>query len=150
MHSPFFADQVLAEIDHQFFRASTEEQAHLYVVRSFIDGDAFPRERVFSAYRSLNRYQIQPGKTFASNAKDKNRTKVLRLVANDVVIQNVKTQKVETVSIDQCLKRFEEQKYKEVTLVDDLIETVKSVLGPALGVFLTGALISWLAEKLSG
>ena len=65
------------------------------------------------------------------------------------MIQNMKTTRVETVSIDQLMKRFSDQKVQEITFMDELIETVKAILGPTLGVFLTGALVAWLAEKLS-
>jgi hypothetical protein len=142
--APFFGWKVLAAIDNEIMSVSAEEQQHLALVAHLIEGN-----RVTAAFKTLNRYQIQPGKTFAASAKDKEKWKVLRLIANDVVLQNTKTSKIDVISIDQVMKRFNDQKMQEITFIDEIIETVKSVLGPALGVFLTGALAAWLMEKLS-
>ena len=144
MYQPTFGWKVLAAIDTEIGSVSPEEQQQLALVAHLIEGN-----RVTSAYKTLNRYQILPGKTFAPSSKSKEKWKVLRLVGNDVVVQNVQNQRIDTLPIDQLMKRFNDQKCQEVSLTDDLIETVKTVLGPTLGVFLTGALVAWLVDKLS-
>lgn len=143
-YTPTFGWRVLAAIDTEIMSLPPEEQQQLLLVAHLIEGN-----RVTSAFKTLNRYQIQPGKTFAAHAKDKEKWKILRLVSNDVVVQNTRTARIETLPIEHLMRRFNDQKIQEITLVDDLIETVKAVLGPALGVFLTGALVAWLVDKLS-
>lgn len=121
-------------------------RAHLQVVLTTLDPDL--RTPLLAGTQALNRYSILPGKTFAASAKSKEKYKVLRLVANDVIVQNLKTQKVQTIQIDVLLKEWAAQGFQEISLLGDIIDTIKNILGPVLGVFLTAALISWITEKL--
>lgn len=137
---PFFFDKVIQAID------KSSQHEHLEMVRQSLE--AKPGETVLAASKTLTRYSILPGKTFATSTRAKDKYKVLRLVANDVVIETP-TGKVQTVNIDRLLKDWGDKGLKEIHFLDDIIETVKNILGPVLGVFLTGALISWLIQKLS-
>jgi hypothetical protein len=148
-HAPFFAAKVSALIDTQMMDAPDLRRAHFHLILTTLDPRLSTSIPVTAGTKTLNRYSILPGKTFASSSKSKERHKILRLVSNDVVIQNLKTQKVRTVGIDQLLKEWSEQGFQEVSTLSEIIETVKAVLGPALGVFFTAALISWLTDKLS-
>lgn len=137
---PHVDRHIMEAIQH----ASDMERAHLVVVQQSLDG----REQVVSGVKPLNRYSIQQGKTFATSTKDRVKYKVLRVLADDVVLQDLSTQKVFTVQVDKLLKEWSEKGIKEISLLDDIIQTVKNVLGPVLGIFLTTALIAWLTEKL--
>jgi hypothetical protein len=145
---PYFYAQVSAAIDAQFLEAGDLPRAHLQAIRSTLDPELAKRTPLIAGTQPLNRYSILPGKTFAASPKSKEKYKILRLVANDVIVQNLKTQKVQTVQIDVLLKEWASQGFQEISLLGDIIDTIKSVLGPVLGVFLTAALISWITEKL--
>jgi hypothetical protein len=138
---PFFFDKVIQAI------RTVPLNAHLEMVRQSLEGKQ--EQVVLAASKSLTRYSILPGRTFATSPRAKDKYKVLRLVANDVVIEKQPSGRVSTVNIDRLLKDWGDQGLKEIHFLDDIIETVKNLLGPVLGVFLTGALISWLIQKLS-
>jgi hypothetical protein len=142
---PFFFDKVIQAIATVPLKTSSDYE-HLEMVRQCMLPE--PDLRVLAATKTLTRYSILPGKTFATSPRSKDKYKVLRLVANDVVIE-APSGRVQTINIDKLLKDWDQKGLKEIHFLDDIIETVKSVLGPALGVFLTGALISWLIQKLS-
>ena len=118
--------------------------AHLSCIQRLWDD----REFVLAATKPLNRYSIQTGKTFATSPADKEKYKVLRILADDVVVQNLRTNKIQTFNVNTLLKDWSDKGIKEVSLLDDIIQTVKNVLGPVLGTFLTVALIGWLTDKI--
>ena len=124
---------------------STPEQRVLLATLFPMFSSSIP---VLAGSKSLNRYSILPGKTFSSSAGSKEKYKVLRLVADDVIYENTKTKKILTVPIGKLLREWESQGIKEITFVEDIIQSVKDLLGPVLGTFLTAALVSWLLEKL--
>lgn len=126
--------------------ASTHEveTAHLSCVMQLVDG----RKMSLAGVKPLNRYSILPGKTFATSVQAKEKYKVLRVLADDVVIQNLATQKVSTHQVNNLLQEWEQKGLKEVSLLEDILKTVKSVLGPVLGIFLTAALVNWLTSQL--
>jgi hypothetical protein len=144
---PFFFDKAIWALEAT--PPKTPDQAqHLEMVRQCLMPEMDERTFLLAASKTLTRYSILPGKTFATSPRSKDKYKVLRLVANDVVIE-APTGRVQTVNIDKLLKDWDQKGLKEIHFLDDIIETVKGVLGPVLGVFLTGALISWLIQKLS-
>jgi len=147
-HRPFFYDQVSTAINAFLLDSDDEERVHLLAILSTIDPETSLRTPITAATKPLNRYSILPGKTFAASAKSKDKFKILRLVADDVVVQNLKTQNVQTFPINKLLQKWSDQGFKEISFLDDIIETVKNLLGPTLGLFLTTALIAWLTEKL--
>lgn len=140
----FFRAQVEPQINQAVLSATDLQRAHLSIIQHAMDG----RTRVVSALKPLNRYSIQPGKTFAASPNDKNKYKVLRVIADDIVVQDLATKKVLTVQVDRLLKDWSARGIKEVSLLEDIINTVKQVLGPALGIFLTSALIAWLTQQI--
>jgi len=144
---PFFADQVQASINLNSAQITEEQRAYLFIVSNLCRG----KETIIAAHKAkpLNRYAILPGKTFAASAKSPEKYKILRLVSNDVVVQNEKTQKVVSIPIDTLLKDWSSKGFKEISFIDRIISTVKEVLGPVLGVFLTASLVAWLIDKLS-
>lgn len=146
---PFFHD--LVEPHLQAAMLNPDLPAKELSVLAWVDLQIQDQNPVLSQtiLKPLNRYNILPGKTFASSAKSKDKFKVLRLVADDVVYQNLKNQEVKTVQIDKLLKEWSQKSFKEVTFVDEIVETVKSILGPALGTFLTAALVNWLLEQIT-
>lgn len=143
--SPFFAPKAKKAINSVILESSLEDRSRLEIVSRFLDGHNI----VLAGTKVLNRYGVLPGKVFAASPKSKKKYKVLRLVADDVVIQELSSQKVETFNINKLLKKWSEEGVQEISLLDDIINTVKSVIGPVLGVFLTTALVSWLTEKIS-
>ena len=145
---PFFYSPVSEAIQSQILEVSDQERAHLLAVLATIDPETALLTPVTAATKPLNRYSIMPGKTFAASPKAKEKYKILRLVADDVVFQNSKSLKVQTVPVNRLLQDWSAQGFQEVSLLSDIIETVKNLLGPMLGLFLTTALISWLTEKL--
>jgi len=146
---PFFYDRVAQEIQALLLDLDDTERVHLLTVLATIDPETAARTPVIAATKPLNRYSILPGKTFASSAKSKEKFKILRLVADDVVVQNLKSLDVQTLPINKLLQKWSDLGFKEISFLDDIIDTVKSLLGPTLGLFLTTALISWLIEKLA-
>ena len=144
MEAPFFYSQVTRSIQDQMENTPEAVKSHFEAILGALSG----KERVVAGTKALNRYSILPGKVFAQNAKSKVKYKVIRLVADDVVLQNLSNDKIEVIQVNKLLKRWAEEGIQEISLLDEIISTVKSYLGPALGVFLTAALISWLTEKL--
>ena len=146
---PFFAEQVLHATTPRIAAPETEEKirAHLFVISNLMEG----RQSIHAAalVRPLTRYSIGPGKVFAPSAKSPDRFKILRLVADDVVIENERTRKVETVPINRLMRDWESRGMQEVSFIDQIVETVRKVLGPVLGAFLTASLIAWLMNHLS-
>jgi hypothetical protein len=142
---PFFYESIAPKIHAALSDAKEKEKEHLQIVLNEMDCSG---NRIVAATKPLNRYSILPGKTFSSSAKSKEKYKILRLVADDVVVQNTKSLKVETVQINKLLKNWSDKGFQEVSLLDEIIDTVKTILGPTLGIFLTTALIAWLTEKL--
>jgi hypothetical protein len=148
-HKPFFHTPVTTAIDLQIMDVPDLQRAHFHAILAVIDPKLSQTTPVTAGVKALNRYSILPGKTFASSPKAKEKFKVLRLVANDVIVLNLRTQGIKTVAIDVLLKDWTSQGFQEITILSEIIDTVKAYLGPVLGAFLTGALIAWLAEKLS-
>lgn len=140
----FFRTQVESHINNAFDSASELQRAHLSVIQQAMDG----RSLVVSAVKALNRYSIQPGKTFAASPNAKEKYKVLRVIADDIVVQDLASRKVQTFQVDRLLKDWTDRGVKEISLLEDIVQTVKNVLGPVLGVFLTTALISWLTQQI--
>ena len=146
---PFFADKVLLATTPLIAAPETEEKirAHLFTISNLLEG----RQTVHAAtlVRPLTRYSIQPGKIFAPSAKSPDRFKVLRLIADDVVVENERTRKVDTVPINRLMRDWEARGMQEVSFIDQIVETIRKVLGPLLGAFLTASLIAWLMNHLS-
>ena len=147
-HKPFFYDRVASKIQSCLLDSDDEERIHLLTILATIDPETASRIPITAATKPLNRYSILPGKTFAASAKSKEKFKILRLVADDVVIQNLKSLDVQTLPINKLLLKWSGQGFKEISFLEEIIDTVKSLLGPTLGLFLTTALIAWLTEKL--
>jgi hypothetical protein len=143
-HKPFFYQKAKSSIEASIAGQGEQISTHLYVISEILEGNT----PIVAGTKTLNRYSILPGKTFAAGPKSKTKYKVLRLVADDVVVQDLNTQRVETVQVNKLLKRWSDEGIQEISLLDDIIATVKSILGPVLGAFLTAALISWISEKL--
>ena len=137
---PHVEKHVLAAFD----RANDLQRAHLIVIQQVLDG----RERVIAGVKPLNRYSIQPGKTFAASPDSKDKYKVLRVIADDIVLQDLRTKKIQTFQVDRLLADWAKRGIKEVSALEEIIRTVQQVLGPVLGIFLTSALISWLIDRL--
>jgi len=140
---PFFYTAVTSAVQ-QAEPESDLARTHLYCVERIMAG-----ETITGASKPLERYSILPGKTFASSPASKQKFKVLRLIQDDVVYQDLTTKRIETVPVDRLLRDWAQKGLREVSLADSIIETVREVLGPVLGSFLTAALISWLFDKLS-
>lgn len=140
----FIRSHVEPHINGAIITATDEERVHLVLILQALE----KRTQVVAFAKPLNRYSIQQGKTFAASTKSQEKFKVLRVIADDVVLQDLRTNKVFTVQVDKLLKEWAERGIKEISLLEDIIQTVKHLLGPALGIFLTTALIAWLTEKL--
>lgn len=137
---PHVEKHVLAAFGH----ANDLQRAHLHVVQQVLDG----REHVIAGVKPLNRYSIQPGKTFAASPESKEKYKVLRVIADDIVLQDLRSKKIQTFQVDRLLADWAKRGIKEVSALEEIIRTVQQVLGPVLGIFLTSALISWLIDRL--
>jgi len=140
----FCRARIQHSLNEKIPEVGNEARAHLAVVQMMLDG----RSSVIAASKPLNRYSILPGKTFAANPASKEKYKVLRVIANDVVVQDLQTKKIQTFEIDQLLADWTRRNLQEVSLLEDILQTVKLVLGPVLGVFLTTALIGWLTQQI--
>lgn len=136
--------QVEPHLNRVIVSANESQAAHLYVVKELMER----RRTITSAVKSLNRYSIQPGKTFGTSAKSPNKFKVLRVLADDIVVQDLSTQRIQTFQVDNLLKDWGAKGFKEISLLEDIIATVRTLLGPLLGIFLTAALVAWLNEKI--
>lgn len=109
---------------------------------------AEPAQVLSALIKPLNRYQIQAGKVFGKSPKDPEKIKILRLVADDVVVQNINTQKVEVLNIDHLLHSLSNKGFKEVSLLDEILHAIKSIIGPVLGAYLTASLTKWIIDQL--
>lgn len=116
-----------------------------FLISSLLDG----REPVTAAStRRLNRYAVQPGKIFGTSSKSPDKYKVVRLLMDDVVVQDMQTRRTEVRNINSLLEEWDARGLKEISFMEELIQTIRSTLGPFLGVFLTAALVGWLTEQL--
>ncbi len=142
---PFFAAQINPILQHLIRNGSDQDKSVAWTVSAILD-----QKTPVIAFMSkpLNRYAIQPGKVFGKNTKT-DKFKIVRLIADDVVIQNVATRKVEVRNINELLKAWSASNYRELNFVDELIGMIKSLLGPYLGVFLTASLVTWLVAQLN-
>lgn len=136
--------QVEPHINNAMVEATDLQRVHLSIVQHALDG----RTQVVSGIKDLNRYSIQPGKTFGASAKSSDKYKILRVIADDIVVQDLSTRKITTVQVDRLLQDWATRGIKEISLLEDIAQTVKNLLGPVLGIFLTTALIAWLADQL--
>lgn len=140
----FIKAQVEPKLNQAIIQASELERAHLYLIQQMLEKPT----RIVAGAKPLNRYSIQPGKTFAASTKSKEKFKVLRVLADDIVLQDLSSRKVYTVQVDRLLKEWSAQGIQEISLLEDIVQTVQNVLGPVLGIFLTTALIKWLSDML--
>jgi hypothetical protein len=138
--TPYVSKPILASMQ----KADTTQASHLFMIHEMLEG----RQIVVGATKPLNRYSIQQGKTFATGPKDKNKYKILRVLADDVVVLNLTNNKIETFQVDRLLNDWAQKGLKEISLLEDIIQTVRNVLGPVLGIFLTTALIGWLTQQI--
>jgi hypothetical protein len=144
---PFFYEPV-SKITTQILRDehnyTSEERECAALIQAHLRGTIVQS----ATTKRLNRYAIQPGKIFGANSKAPEKYKVLRLIVDDVVIQNISTQKVEVRDINRLLEEWDQKGVREISYLEELIQTVKNILGPFLGVFLTAALVKWLADQI--
>lgn len=140
----FIQAHVQKPILDAFDTATDLQRAHLVVIQQVLDGQT----RVVAGVKPLNRYSVQPGKTFAASPNAKDKYKVLRVLGDDVVVQDLSSRKIQTFQVDRLLSDWANRGIKEISVLHDIIQTVKNVLGPVLGIFLTTALIAWLTEQL--
>jgi hypothetical protein len=140
----YLCKQVEPHINHAMLAATDIERAHLSIVQQALSG----RTRIVAGVKDLNRYSIQPGKTFAASAKSPEKYKVLRVIADDIVVQDLSTRKIITVQVDRLLQDWATRGIKEISLLEEIVQTVKNLLGPVLGIFLTSALLAWLTDQL--
>ena len=145
---PFFGDRIQPTLTSILtgsrYSAKQKEKAHL------ISGALnLPNTPVLAAMtKKLNRYAVQPGKIFGTSSRAPDKYKVLRLIMDDVVVQDMQTRRTEVRNINSLLDEWDRKGVKEISFLEELIQTIKSTLGPFLGVFLTAALVSWLSEQL--
>lgn len=97
------------------------------------------------AYIPLTKYRIREGKMFGT--KDK-QFKVLRLLGDRVVYQDVKSGKILEDNIDFIAQDWTGKEYKEITKLEQLFNSIKKLLDPLLGGFLVGLLIQWIRPQL--
>lgn len=144
---PFFARQVEPYLEHilQHPRYTDNQKSAAFMVSAMMD-----RKQIVTGatVKPLNRYAVQPGKIFGIGSKSPEKYKVMRLLADDVVVMNLSTQRTQVRNINELLAEWSQKGIKEISFLEDLIGTVKAMLGPFLGVFLTGALIAWLYEQV--
>lgn len=144
---PFFGDQIqptLVKIMNGS-RYSSTQKSIAFTVSSALEG----KQQVLAATtKRLNRYAVQPGKIFGTSSKASDKYKVIRLIQDDVVVQDMQTRKTEVRNINSLLDEWDRKGLKEISFLEELIGTIRSTLGPFLGVFLTAALIGWLTEQL--
>lgn len=144
---PFFYSQVAHKLNHMSHapRYTDRQREVAFIVSAALEG----RNQVLAATtHRLNRYAVQPGKIFGTNSKSPDKYKVVRLIADDVVVQNMNTRKTEVRNINSLLDEWDRKAFKEISFLEELIGQIKSVLGPFLGVFLTAALIEWLTQQV--
>ena len=144
---PFFAGRIQPTLNHILLASSFSEQqkAMAFLVSSALEG----RDQVIGAStKRLNRYAVQPGKIFGTSSRSPDKYKVIRLLGDDVVIQDMQTRRNEVRNINVLLDEWSRLGIKEISFLEELIQTIKSTLGPFLGVFLTAALVGWLTEQL--
>lgn len=140
----FIQAHVQKPILDAFDTATDLQRAHLVVIQQVLDGQT----RVVAGVKPLNRYSVQPGKTFATSPNAKDKYKVLRVLGDDVVVQDLGNRKIQTFQVDRLLSDWASRGIKEISILHDIVQTVKNLLGPVLGIFLTTALIAWLTEQL--
>lgn len=103
---------------------------------------------VFASMSSgINRYTINIGKIYGNNTGSK-RYKIIKLSGDTVYYKDLNNQKVESDDVDKLLVKWHNNGIQEIAFIDEIIEQVKKYLGPLLGPFIMGGLISWLVGKL--
>jgi hypothetical protein len=144
---PFFGDKIQPTLTHVLTapKFTARQKSMAFLISNALDG----RDQVLSAQtKKLNRYAVQPGKIFGTSSRSPDKYKVIRLIGDDVVIQDMQTRRNEVRNINVLLDEWSRLGIKEISFLEELIQTIKSTLGPFLGVFLTAALVGWLTEQL--
>lgn len=146
---PFFSKQISPILDNIITSSQTteEEKSVSFTVSHLLERNETHVVTAFTT-KALNRYSIQPGKIFGTSAKHPEKYKVVRLIADDVVLHNFQTGRNEVRNINKLLEEWAQKGIKEISFLEEVIRNVKSMLGPFLGVFLTTALIAWLTEQV--
>lgn len=146
---PFFAEQlspILARILASP-KYSEEQKSGMFIISNLLYNPEATQVTSATTKR-LNRYAVQPGKIFGTGSKTPDKYKVIRLIQDDVVVQDMQTRKTEVRNINALLDEWDRRGLKEISFLEELIQTIRSTLGPFLGVFLTAALVGWLTEQL--
>lgn len=144
---PFFGERIQPTLNHVLTapKFTARQKSMAFFISSALNG----KTPVMAATtKKLNRYAVQPGKIFGTSSKSPDKYKVLRLIQDDVVVQDMQTRKSEVRNINSLLDEWDRKGLKEISFLEELIGTIRSTLGPFLGVFLTAALVGWLTEQL--
>lgn len=144
---PFFTIYVLPQLNQIIHgtKYNEKEKSYAFMVSAMLEGKT---HITGATTKPLNRYAVQPGKIFGQSSRSPEKYKVMRLLADDVVVMDLSTQRTQVRNINALLADWSQKGIREISFLEDLIGTVKSMLGPFLGVFLTGALISWLVKQV--
>jgi hypothetical protein len=119
-------------------------------VANAIVEDVGPRlVEVIEASRSkaLNRYNIKESRIFGRPGTQE-RYRILRISGNNIVYKDLHRDRVDYADVDVLVERWNNAGVVEITPVDSILDRIKKLLEPLLGIALTAALISWLLNKL--
>lgn len=97
--------------------------------------------------KNINRYTVHPGKIYGDNSGSK-RYKILKVQVDDIFYKDLVSQKVHMQDVNILLPDWGKQGVREIAFIDDIIDMIKTNLGPLLGPFILGGLTSWLLTKL--
>jgi hypothetical protein len=97
--------------------------------------------------KNINRYTVHPGKIYGDSSGSK-RYKILKVQVDTIFYKDLINQKVYSDDVDNLLPLWNQQGVREIAFIDDIIDLIKTNLGPLLGPFILGGLTSWLLTKL--
>ncbi|MFL5731205.1 MAG: hypothetical protein ACJ75J_17080 [Cytophagaceae bacterium] len=100
-----------------------------------------------SMNKNINRYTMNPGKIYGDNSGSK-RYKILKVQVDTIFYKDLVNQKVYSGEVGDLLPAWSQQGIHEIAFIDDIIDMIKTHLGPLLGPFIMGGLTSWLLTKL--
>lgn len=101
-----------------------------------------------SVFKPFNRYNLRPGRIFGKKNDPKTRYRISELAGHVVVIKNLETGRNQYYDLDSLIDWWNDEKYVEITHLDEILETIRKYLTPFLGTVLITALINWLMGRL--
>lgn len=98
-----------------------------------------------ASFKKLERYNLRVGRIFGIG---KDRYKIIELSGNVIVYKDLQKDKILYEPVNDLLEKWNLQNAVEISDIDHILEKIRTLLTPFLGVVLVAALLNWLTKKV--